>query len=132
MTTVITVRGQDRATLIADPSFVYVGRRCAGWKQSMWGNPFKPGDDSMKAFRLVTSHATSRFEMPYSGDGTLTAVDCVRWYEALIRSCAAMQTHLPSIRGKRLGCWCGRWSPGEQDLLCHAVVLAKLTNELGR
>lgn len=98
MTTVITVRSRDRAALLADPSFVYVGRRCAGWLASPWGNPFKGPE------------AVSRFA------------------EWLGRN-EKLLSRLPELKGKTLGCWCGTWKPGEPEIPCHAVVLAKLADE---
>jgi hypothetical protein len=41
-----------------------------------------------------------------------------------------MRKRLHELRGKTLGCWCGCWKPGEPELLCHAVVLAKLANAI--
>jgi hypothetical protein len=131
MTTVISVRGihgKEQTALQLDPTFVYVGRPCAGWLGSKWGNPFKPGMDAIRAMKLLAAiRAPADSIMPYHGDGTLAVADCLKWYQALVEH-SGLRAQLPSLRGKRLGCWCGDWEPGGPELLCHAVVLAKLAD----
>lgn len=106
-TTVISVRGKTPAELLKDPDFVYVGRQCAGWSRSIWGNPWK-----YPRFR----DARDRFEF------AMLHVDGEPW--------DTLRRRLPELAGKRLGCWCGSWEPGQPDIGCHAVVLAELANDL--
>lgn len=108
MATVISVRGRNQAELLADPSFVYVGRACAGWPASIWGNPFKVTDAT-----------------PVSSAVDLFAEWLGRNEELLAR--------LPELRGKTLGCWCVNWNGhGEPRKACHAVVLARMVNPVQR
>lgn len=77
---------------------VYVGRG------SIWGNPFRIG----------------RF--PLVNDGTRAEV--IEKYEAYIRGRPDLLEQLPSLVGKRLGCYC-------YPLACHGDVLIKLLKERG-
>jgi hypothetical protein len=114
MTTVISVRGRDRKALLADPDFVYVGRRCWGWRHSIFANPYKVPRDAR------------------------TPQACVEMFRFLVLGKAGTQAErvvgrairdgLGSLRGKTLGCWCGDWRPGEPEIACHAVCLAKLAD----
>jgi hypothetical protein len=81
-TRVINVGGRDRALLLADPDFVYVGRRTRGWPASPWGNPYRPGPD-----------------------GTLAEV-LARYEHEHLASRPDLLAMLPELRGKVLGCWC--------------------------
>lgn len=136
-TTVISVRGRNRDELLADPSFVYVGRRCAGWPESPWGNPWRPDQfrggaaDCLVHYERTVLASLAFFaadddEKDEAGDhlwvvtNGLGKEDMDRLYIATKR--------LSELRGKALGCWCGSWQPGETEILCHAVVLAKLAN----
>lgn len=114
MTTVTSVRGKNRADLLADPAFVYVGRQCAGWSRSPFGNPYRV---QRQGFRMV------------DGSCCRTPEEAIAKYRAwLLRNLK----HLPpleTLRGKTLGCWCGDWKPGEPELLCHAVELAHLADQ---
>jgi hypothetical protein len=119
MTTVISVRGRNRAELLADPSFVYVGRRCAGWPASIWGNPFKV--------------ASPVWGDPIRGDEVSDVQTAVERFEAYLRSNAELMARLPELRGKTLGCWCVNWNGrGEPKKSCHAVVLARMINPVER
>jgi hypothetical protein len=71
---------------------VYVGR------PSQWGNPFKIG---------------------YDADGTRAEV--IAKYREWITTQPHLVRDLPTLKGKRLGCWC---SPRP----CHADVIAELAN----
>lgn len=130
-TTVISVRGikgDARVRTLADPDFVYVGRRCAGWPHSYWGNPFKPKMDAIKAIGVLARLRVMMSAIsPYEGDGTLSVADCLKWYQVFVEN-SGLCALLPELSGKRLGCWCGNWSPGEPEIECHAVVLAKLAD----
>jgi hypothetical protein len=126
-TKVINVKGRNRAELLADPNFVYVGRRTRnGWPESPWGNPF----------------ATSQFE----GSDFSRQYEAVAWFtclvidpgigsasEALRAKRDFIRAHFHELGGKTLGCWCCDlvegplcgYGPGE---LCHAVILARLAD----
>jgi hypothetical protein len=125
MTRVISVRGKDRAILAADPDFHYVGRHCGPWPQSVFGNPFRVGMDPIEACRLLERFDLDR-EVVVVFDGPLTAEDAVELYRSYFLACPRLRESLPFFRGRTLGCWCGSWAPGEPEIPCHAVVLAKL------
>lgn len=130
-TTVISVRGRARSTLIAQPGFVYVGRRCAGWPGSPFGNPFRPGMDPFAAMRVFDSipDFDSRRSTTLEIDGPLTLEDVIAWYEAYVKVRRSLWDRLPELRGKTLGCWCVDWDgDGEPAKPCHAVVLARLAD----
>ena len=116
-TTVISVRGRDRKALLADPNFCYVGRRCAGWAGSKWGNPFRV---QRQRFRAV------------DGSCCATAAEAVARYEDwIIRNILrdGEMYDVTELMGKVLGCWCVDWDgTGEPARPCHAVVLARLAN----
>jgi hypothetical protein len=113
-TTVICVRGRDRKALLADSGFCYVGRQCAGWPNSHFGNPYK-----------VVGHITRPLDTPYLCS---TAEEAVAKYAAWIARKTILIERLTGLRGRRLGCWCGDWRPGEPEIPCHAVILAKLAD----
>lgn len=119
LTTVISVRGRKREELEADPDFLYVGRavRFTEWNnRSIFANPFsaKEYPDAAEVFRIMLTREI---------DGLKTdAPGYVHHFKAMI-------PHLSETRGKTLGCWCGEWKPGDPEIPCHAVVLAKLANE---
>lgn len=64
---------------------------------SIWGNPFRIGVDGERE-------------------------DVIRKYEEYLRGRKDLIKLLPTLRGKRIGCWC---SP----LKCHADLLAKWADE---
>ncbi len=130
LATVISVRGMDRAALQADSDFVYVGRRCAGWPGTFWGNPFrvKPGNVLAVDFGAVSPQwwrEQATVDQQHS-----TAEKAVDLYRQWILTQAVLVERLPTLVGKRLGCWCGCWDPEQPAIPCHAVVLAKLANAL--
>jgi len=113
-TTVISVRGRKRAELEADPDFVYVGRRVryGDWPDTIWGNPFKPAGKTKAAL-----------------------TECFRKFRHALKSSVEprfvrMRERLHQLRGRKIGCWCGEWKPGEPEIPCHACVLAVAANEL--
>jgi hypothetical protein len=132
VTTVISVRGLDRDILLADMDFVYVGRavfRPQHWKASVWGNPFKVGMKRSVAVVILADDIDNSVRAPH-----LDAALACLFYRAWILKSPAHIERLPELRGKRLGCWCCNWSPGEPKIACHAVILAKLADakEAGR
>lgn len=134
-TTVISVRGGDRAELLADPDFVYVGRRCAGWPASPWSNPYTKaewGEYALERFVFSLRSMTLEIGPP---DGLRIGVKamvyaCKRGWkiERIEAHFRAIVERLPELRGKTLGCWCGEWRPGDPPLGCHARVLAELAD----
>jgi Domain of unknown function (DUF4326) len=114
LASVTTVRGKDRAALMADPNFVYVGHKCAGWPGSVFGNPFRVQRQRPRA--------------PY-WSCCATAEEAIKKYAEWLKQ---NRRNLPmrSLVGKKLGCWCGDWNPGEPEIFCHAVILAKSANAL--
>lgn len=139
-TTVINVRGRDRAALLADPNFVYVGRGCSGFPASPWGNPFKVGMDPFEAMRILDREfeiAESRM-IRIHFDGKLTAgkaVECfghwamTRFRQRSIKHRDRWRDELHKLRGKSLGCWCLDWDgDGKPPMRCHAVMLATMAD----
>ena len=131
MTTVISVRGRNRRDLEADPSFVYVGRRCRGWPGSIWGNPF-----GRVMPRAKTDFQAALFSGWLREQGLAMAILATAPKSSGITEASASEARrlilerLPELRGKTLGCWCGDWRPGEPEIPCHAVVLANLANAI--
>lgn len=82
---------------------IYIGRVCyrGGWElqQSIWANPF-----SVKSYDPSTNQQA-----------------CLE-YERYIRNRPDLPAQLPTLYGKRLGCWC-------LPEPCHGMVLVKLVNE---
>ncbi len=68
-------------------------------RPSRWGNPFREGRDGTRG-EVIEKYA--------------------KWLSTQAHLLAA----LPSLRGKRLGCWCA-------PRPCHGDVLARLVNDLG-
>lgn len=119
MTTVISVRGRIPNELRADPNFIYVGRQCAGWPRSIWGNPFKV--------------ASPVWGDPIRGDEVSDPQTAVQRFETYLRRNADLMARLSELRGKVLGCWCVNWDGhGEPKRPCHAVVLARMVNPVER
>lgn len=122
-TSVISVRGRSRSELLALPDFVYVGRRCAGWPASIWGNPFKHGPDGVDVdFRRVSLGW-------YKDRAHLRCP--VELYRLWVLAMPNLARRLPDLRGRVLGCWCGDWRPPMPEIGCHAVVLARMAEEAG-
>ena len=87
---------------------VYVGRG------SRWGNPFHSGDKVNDAKKFADMFG----EECWNENGRFIAIREI------------MLELLWQLKGKSLMCWCGSWAPGEPEIACHAVVLAKLANDL--
>jgi len=139
-TTVISVRGRNRDELLADPDFVYVGRQVGrgrnySWPASAWGNPFKVGMTIQAAVGLIDywgqNHFIDRDIICVFDDARLDAEVAVETYSQFVLACPTLRARLSELHGKTLGCWCGDWRPGEPEIACHAVVLAKLADGLG-
>lgn len=81
-----------------EPYDVYIGR------PSPWGNPFSHREGTQARYR-VDSRA-----------------EAVTRYEDYIRASPGLLRLLPTLRGKRLGCWCA-------PKACHGDVLVKLLAE---
>ena len=121
-TSVVNVRGKDRAELMADPDFVYVGRACRGWPASPFGNPFHlrhPARRERTPTEVVAMYAYW-IESCEPGDSDTP--------KAMARRRAEILRLLPSLRGKKLGCWCCDWQRGEPRKPCHAVILAQMAD----
>jgi hypothetical protein len=103
-TTVCDVRRLS-AEQLADPAFVYVGRRVVRGRHNFPASPF--GN-------------------PSYGDNA----DWAERYRRHVLRTPALAALLPSLRGKRLGCWCCDQArpaaPGAYA--CHAQVLAELAD----
>lgn len=128
LTTVIDLHGRDHAKLRSDPNFVYVGRAQprVGYKCSIWANPFKVGMAHQKAIKLLKIDLLER-------SPTFNANQCAAAYFFWVHDQDSLINACHELSGKVLGCWCTNWRPedGEPSQPCHAVVLAKLANELG-
>lgn len=126
MTSVTSVRRRKIEELSAIPEFLYVGRAVprSGWGQtSRWSNPWRVADFSSPEACLV--HYTAMVARVVSGDSRNPTNEFVRRaYDWELFVHGIQTAHL--LRGRVLGCWCGEWQPGQPDIPCHAVVLAKL------
>jgi hypothetical protein len=127
-TRVISVRGKGRATLLADPSFVYVGRACRGWPASIWQNRLKVGATHWEAFRFAHDLKLKSRPPPYEWAREPTdAEQVVECYAKWLTFQKDLMGRLHELRGKTLGCWCVDWDgTGEPEKPCHAVILARL------
>lgn len=67
-------------------------------RPSRWGNPFKIGRDG-------------------------TREEVIRKYEAYILTRPDLLAQLPTLKGKRLACWCAPFA-------CHGDILARMADEL--
>ena len=138
MTSVVRVSKANRESLLADPLFVWVGRASGrlGMKKSSWGNPFRAGMDPELARDLLGALKPLRMGpgAMIEFDGPLTAEKAVECYEDWIivgiLAGAPLKPELWELSGKRLGCACGDWKPGDPEIACHAVVLAKMADAM--
>ncbi len=78
------------------PYDVYIGRYNSryGLFRSIWHNPYKVGVDG-------------------------TREECIEKYRQHITSSPELMALLPTLKGKRLGCWC-------KPAACHGDVLVEL------
>lgn len=108
-TTVVKVNGRQRDKFLADPEFVYVGRKFAGFEASIFGNPFTKSMVDNPALEFARKLIIALNPV---GSHVFPGFDRI-------------VQELPSLRGKRLGCWCLDWD-GESSppMSCHAVILA--------
>ncbi len=103
---IVSVRGMKPN----DPSVVYVGRACAGWKGSPLGNSFKVGRDGSLR-EVLEKYRQWLWEQLQGGEHHLEVVE------------ALAKIH----QGSSLGCWCCDKdvpSPKGQER-CHAEIIAK-------
>ncbi len=100
-TTVVNVRSPEWEVAKRAGTAVYVGRACAGFKGSIFGNPWKVGGSIKrgKAIYFYRGWAEGKW---LNGQGKPFPHD-----------------QLESLRGKVLGCWC-------HPEACHADVLVEL------
>lgn len=127
----VAVRRRKPAELLADPDFVYVGRRHpAGWTASKWANPFKSGMTHEEAVTLFRRLAHNE-PVPWPF-GDIKARSPVEWFDLYLKCKDSLIESLPTLVGKRLGCWCGEWSEGHPDIGCHAVAIAKIVNKIAK
>ena len=140
LATVVSVRGRDRDALLADPAFVYVGRPVFRgshrWKGSDWANPFRVGMKRSQAARLIGYEVGGEDDQiaplikPDTVDSPRLAVHL---FQHWLDDQPELMARLPELAGKRLGCWCGDWSPGGElgsALWCHARILAQRVNRI--
>ena len=108
-TTVVKVSGRKRDLFLADPEFVYVGRSFGGFIGGIFGNPYRKPTIIGSAVFMFASELMIAIDHPGFAE-----MQFDRRAEAL-----------PTLQGKKLGCWCLDWDgTGEPPIECHAVVLA--------
>jgi hypothetical protein len=106
------------------PDAVIVDRR------SMWGNPFKIGENYMwlstLPFPVPTAREPGDYEHGLTVDKLREASDAVEWFRAWATWSERRDGYLAAVQqnleGKDLACWC----PLDQP--CHADVLLELAN----
>lgn len=101
------------------PACRYVGRCRDGMH---FGNPFSHRPSKLPVVRVPTPRAAvDAFRAWLAGtDHQDVEPERRRW----------VLDNLHTLRGRRLGCYCGTWRPGEPRILCHAVVLAEMADAL--
>lgn len=99
--TVVSVRGINPRA--AQPNLIYVGRSCAGWRQSPLRNPVKLTHESQRS-EAIAAYRRYLWEKIGNGDPTIIT--------ELARIAGIVQ------RGEvvRLGCWCSPYA-------CHGDVV---------
>lgn len=107
-----------------DPTHIYIGRAMPGFTESIWANPFK-----MDKMQTLTTDRGSGAPKKQRGtaisvvqierDGTREQV--IEKYRAYVLSKPELVALLPTLKGKRLGCWC-------HPKACHGHVLKELAD----
>ncbi len=101
---------------------VYCGRRCNGWAQSEWHNPFRVGDVSPNNHRVTIDreHALELFRAYLD---SMEEAHTLGGYLARLWEACERGT-------KPLGCWCCDVSIGDgSPVVCHAQILGALLVE---
>lgn len=105
------------------PGICYVGRKCAGWPFTRYGNPFRvkrqdsvlPGSRHLRTNSVA--EAVEKFRAWFTGRPDFEELLAYLW-EACDNG------------AKPLGCWCCNWdglsNPAPH---CHAVVLSQLLQQ---
>jgi hypothetical protein len=127
-TTVISVRGKDRDTLLANPKFLYIGRPVyrgsVSWKGSIWANPFRIGIKRAAAIRILGR------DIDY--DPRAETVDlrlCLIFYKAWLYKKSGLIGRIGELESRVLGCWCCDWEPWQSVVIpCHGIILARIAN----
>lgn len=151
---VVNVRGRSGRRPIHRPGVCYVGRACAGWPASPWGNPFKPnlrpakGDTLFKcdtcgwwgllgASRKRQEDFGCLGNIPGGCGGYLRSyphAEVIADLLVMFRSHASKQSdswwmdlwEACDHGRKPLGCWCINATHGDgQPVVCHAQILAE-------
>lgn len=98
LTTVVNLKGHREDSRYAD--VIYVGRAMhrGGWHLdgSPFASPFRPGADGNRE-------------------------EVIGKYREWLTGRPDLLVQLPTLKGRRLGCWCA-------PLLCHADVLAEMAD----
>jgi hypothetical protein len=148
-TIVVNVHRKSPDELRADPAFIYVGRRTRLWPASIFGNPFRP-EMTIQAARAWLKAAGGITRLPGLGRRqTLGIAAALDYFERYIRDAMHqaelartnpeitlpppllwIAAELPHLHGRTLGCWCGDWRPGEPEIPCHALILARMADAL--
>ncbi len=107
MTRVVHVKSKEWRETPEDQR-VYIGRAMRRqpypmYLGSIWGNPFRIGQDSPNAEGVVALYRQFVTSDAYAD---------------------RLRDLLPTLRGKTLGCWCKR----NGDEMCHGDVLAELAD----
>lgn len=105
--TVVSVRGINPRS--AQANLIYIGRSCAGWRQSPLANPFK---------------------LDHKGQRTWVILQYTEWLRGKIKAGdSAIAAELSRIanmvqRGEtvQLGCWCGPSKACHGDIVKAAVL----------
>jgi hypothetical protein len=128
-TIVISVRGCDRDTLLANPKFLYIGRPVyrgtVNWKGSIWSNPFKVGMKRAAAIRILGRDVDHEPRAE-----TVDIRLCLAFHRAWLEERSGLMGRIGELRGRILGCWCACWVPGDPPIPCHGWTLARLANKL--
>jgi len=103
---VVSVRGKRPG----DPSVVYVGRACAGWRPSALGNPFHVGRGRSRA-QAIAAYRSWLWESVV--DPAMRSGQSSPAWRALL----ALVKRVVAGEHVVLGCWC-------HPLPCHADVIA--------